>query len=1000
MVDALLLTVFTGYLVSFFDLRLMALDSTPAGGDMASWAYEARHLAQVLLPAGRLTGWDMGHFAGQPAFQFYFLPPFLLAVLPSLLGGLPPAVGLKVAMAAGMVGFPVSVYAGLRLMGCRFPSPAIGAAAALMLVMSEGHAMFGGNALSTLAGEFCYMTALALLPLVAGRFYQDAWQGRRPGANGVFWGLLGLSHPFVFLPALGIWVYGYLTGVRPRYLLALGVVTGATMAFWLLPLLALRGAYTTPIDMVWHAFDTPRAAAAALWGTAVVLGVPIGRRLRSRGPFRLREVEHGLIWAMALTVAAAVVAATGVSWLRASPAALAALVGGYIVRRRRGFDAVCRGAEIGAGMLLAAGAGAQLPGMVLWFAGTTPAGAAIPDGLRWAAAAGAAAVVGTVAVLRPAEGRAGAGVPGIVPDRLGLWLALLAGGAAAYGGAHLLRVPDIRFLPVCLYALAMVAATELLGPLIARWSFPLRVMGGVTLAALALCWSAVEARQAGAWYRYNYRGFEQAPGWPEFAALNRYLNQNAHPAGGPLNAGRVGYEKCDLYGAYGGDRAFEALPLVSGRATLEGIHYAGALGARCVAFMQATYSRDLKTPEPLVLPRMNAAAAAAYGRLYNVSHLVVATDEAKGLLAASPSFEREAVFGPLWLFRLRAGGEGYVQVPDKRPLRYTGAHWRKAFYRWFRDYRNLDLLMVPDRFVTDPRDRAVLSETLDDLALGRPQAVGRLPAAGARVRVAMDHHRIRFSTNRVGVPHLVKVSYFPNWRVEGANGVYPVSPHFMLVIPRQATVTLSYGRSPWEIAGTAVTGGWLLGVAAWGLGRRFGTPLPVGAAGLALALERGLARFDRGMTRLRPVVVWALVAGAVLVAVSAVGFRNRPTRIFNAGDAAYARGAALLARGDEQTAARAFRSAVDILGPLLAERERYDHRDVVNAMLRTAESLEILGRRRDAEGWYRVLLREFHFSRYVDEARMKLERLDERRARGRHTGLQPRKPPRQMQAIY
>ena len=40
-----------------------------------------------------------------------------------------------------------------------------------------------------------------------------------------------------------------------------------------------------------------------------------------------------------------------------------------------------------------------------------------------------------------------------------------------------------------------------------------------------------------------------------------------------------------------------------------------------------------------------------------------------------------------------------------------------------------------------------------------------------------------FDVSEVGVPVLVKMSYFPNWKVDGAEGPYRVSPNFMVVVP-------------------------------------------------------------------------------------------------------------------------------------------------------------------------------------------------------------------------
>jgi hypothetical protein len=45
-----------------------------------------------------------------------------------------------------------------------------------------------------------------------------------------------------------------------------------------------------------------------------------------------------------------------------------------------------------------------------------------------------------------------------------------------------------------------------------------------------------------------------------------------------------------------------------------------------------------------------------------------------------------------------------------------------------------------------------------------------------------------FDVSKVGVPVLVKISYFPNWKVDGADGPYRVAPNFMVVIPRSTLI--------------------------------------------------------------------------------------------------------------------------------------------------------------------------------------------------------------------
>jgi hypothetical protein len=55
---------------------------------------------------------------------------------------------------------------------------------------------------------------------------------------------------------------------------------------------------------------------------------------------------------------------------------------------------------------------------------------------------------------------------------------------------------------------------------------------------------------------------------------------------------------------------------------------------------------------------------------------------------------------------------------------------------------------------------------------------------------------ISFHVSRIGVPVLVKISYFPRWHATGATGPYRVSPNLMVVIPTSNDVSMVYGSTP------------------------------------------------------------------------------------------------------------------------------------------------------------------------------------------------------------
>ena len=62
--------------------------------------------------------------------------------------------------------------------------------------------------------------------------------------------------------------------------------------------------------------------------------------------------------------------------------------------------------------------------------------------------------------------------------------------------------------------------------------------------------------------------------------------------------------------------------------------------------------------------------------------------------------------------------------------------------------------------------------------------------------VDIQQQSVSFEVDQVGVPVLVRVSYFPTWKVDGAEGPYRVAPNFMVVIPTENQVTLSYSKTP------------------------------------------------------------------------------------------------------------------------------------------------------------------------------------------------------------
>ena len=999
--DLLLLSGIELFMMVYLDIRYLFLDTIVTGGDTASWHAMADHLMRILLPQGRLTGWDMGNFCGYPNFSFYFIPPFLLAVLSACLLPIPLTIALKGVIVLGIFLLPITTYLGLRAMDYRFPVPGIGASVSVLFLFNESYTMFGGNILSTLTGEFCYMIAFALFAYFIGSFYRGITTGNGVVKNGILLGLIGLTHLFVFLPAACLLIYWFLAERRLRYLLKVSLVAFGLMAFWILPLLAHRDPFTTPVYMIWQDFVNwrytfigiglglivigPRLALAALssprsFGLPLIAFSGLGTFTLAYPVLAYVALGHGF-WDTGLEMTPLSASPLGEragsvlnSWAVPVALGLCASVTATGVRAWRSlsrFRAFC--AHTGAVALLAL--------LILAFLGEYFLIArSLPYGpLRSFLLGGTSLVVLGACVTGaffslyrrfiaflveiPLQGDS---------ERFMMLLTLAFGCVVGYFSAHFLQVPDIRFLPPLLFVLILVLFAETLEPLLANTKTPARRFVAVLVSYGCVVTVIFGSAKAGNWFRFDNMGYQSMPGFGEFTALNDYLAQVYKKRfQNPLNAPRVGYEKSDLYGRYGGDRVFESLPLFSGRQTLEGIHYASSFASRPVAFLQTAFSRDIKTPVPYILSRMNPGMLASYFDLYNVSQLILVSDEAKQAVGRISFFEKEKDFGPLSVYRYTNCSGLYVDLPKLRPVLYAGKPWVGDFFQWYKTADYLEVLLVPASYVKSRLDREVLSDTVSNLQELPHLKKTPLDREGLSINAHLEPLWIRFTTNKIGIPHLIKVSYFPNWKVKGAEGVYPVSPHLMLVIPREKEVVLTYGRTFWDHLGmglTLVTVLFLLSTKIPVLKRlrwfqQSSKPLPCSPWA------------QGGNGGARPLLtVLVLLAASCLILGGAV-LRNRPVRAYVSGYRAYQTGNQLQEVDKVQEAHRSFKRAIEEMAPVVAAGSAYDHQDVIHCMLFTGLSCEKLGEPEKAEDLYATILKEYPYSRYAGECYVKIARL-------------------------
>jgi hypothetical protein len=347
-------------------------------------------------------------------------------------------------------------------------------------------------------------------------------------------------------------------------------------------------------------------------------------------------------------------------------------------------------------------------------------------------------------------------------------------GAALATLAPALGVIDVRLVPLAQLAFALLGGAILGLAVSSLATCDLAALALVVLLGLA---SDVRSHNLRPWIDWNFQGLEAKELWPQFEALCRSLK-------GKVGDPRVAVEYHKEHERAGSIRMYETLPFFSGRSTLEGVYNQASLQTHEVYYLASELGETSPNPfKSRDYAHFDIDAALPHLRLFNVGEIVALSPRLIEALRKRPEVEEGPQIPPYAVFRLKDPGPGYVEPVAFQPFRTSPRGFRdKAFFAFTRK----PLSPVPLVFTDDPRFPLVPDEVLPPPRQPLPEPVV--------VHSTLSPESLEIETSRIGHPLLVKVSYHPRWRAEGADGPYLVSPALMLIVPRESRVRLVYGR--------------------------------------------------------------------------------------------------------------------------------------------------------------------------------------------------------------
>ncbi|MHB1346393.1 MAG: glycosyltransferase family protein [Candidatus Humimicrobiaceae bacterium] len=652
--------------------------TTTAGGDMGTHHYGVKFILDNLLSQFRVTGWSNGWYAGMPINSFYFPFPYLAIALLSKI--IPYNIAFKLITVLGSFILPACAYWMIKLMRFRYPYPLLGALGASLFLFTESYSIYGGNFLSTLAGEFGYSLSFALGFLFIGTMHLAIEKGSKFNwlfvLNCFLLMAVALSHVLTTICLLVILPWLLLENRQSRniwYMVSVLITGFLLTAFWSVPF-ALKLKYTPNMGWV---------------------------NLKNFKP--LVTVE--MIPLVILAVIGIII---------------------YIIVISRRDDK--RNIPLTISYLLL-----------------------------------------NLAFFIPSGGR-------IWNARLLPYIFIIDFFLAGYTlfilfGFLMIWLRKYRVSAAKIAALIFV-------PLIALGAFAVRL--------------PMQPKAAG-WATYNYSGYEKKPYWKIYSLMMAYIETKPE--------GRYMIEQNhDALEKLGTTRAFELIPFWTKSATMEGLLAEGAFTSPFHFTEQALMSEKPSNAIPgLKLPSLNIKAGVENLRMMNIRYMVSSSEKVQGELDKHPDAKLMAKFDVFNFYEINTTNK-YIEILKNVPVKVQTDNWYETILPWFKKYDKDRTFVIWDQGENGLESyKSVSPEEVLNIVRDPYEKSGEV------LEENIENEKITFRTTAVGIPHIVKISYFPNWKAEGADGPYAVSPSLMMVIPRQENVTLYYGSTITDIIARSFT---------------------------------------------------------------------------------------------------------------------------------------------------------------------------------------------------
>lgn len=638
LIDFACLLLLAWFFIRYLPLKELSGPEPATGGDMGSHFFPLVTLVKHGIPNWTPRVWNPGNLGGEPHLVHYFPFPYLLMAVLSIF--MPLGKAFNWGTLLPLLLLPSSVYVCLRGLGSKFPVPILGAAASVCFLLNESYSMWGGNAVSTLAGQFAHVYGLVLLLLGIGALGREIRRGYRPYLSALLFAALTLSHAYVMLGlpfffVSFIWLFPHQTQSKRFWTCFWSGALAVLFSLWFIIPMVDNSKWTTEFSIEWNSGKLIYEVLPVIFYPAIAILVTECITLCIHG--RVGSTREKV--ARLLGIVGSVVAIFTLTIIVRYAPDFAATEFSYY------FDRV---------LPIVCGVAAAL------------------------------AVVGVTGlpVRRPAVDRARV-------LALRFWMIPICGYLYYYFQFPRIGLVDVRAFPQAQLFLCILAGS-IVGRIIGMMGRIPAYFLALPLAVVTMWWTDVHVTNFPNWTKWNYSGWQTKPLYPDLAKLSEELKGN-------FSMPRVVYEHNDVNNGAGTVRVFEMIPYFMNRATLESLYLQASILAPMAFLIQADVSKTPSCPF-----RQYECRAYDLGRakdslnLMGVGELILTTTELLEQANKSSYLEPGKMFGPWQLFHAKHQPR-LAGLLLQRPDLIDAPNWKRIFYDWFKTYEVSKPFLVLDR---------------------------------------------------------------------------------------------------------------------------------------------------------------------------------------------------------------------------------------------------------------------------------------------------------------